>query len=338
MENQEIIDNLKKALISWYSFRKDSRALFISGGFKEMEVLYEVLVSKIEKVDICSLEKVEKQKGEYDFICACGIIEKALEPVEVIRKLKILLKPEGKIILGAGNRLAIKHFCGDKDYFTGHVLDGLDNYAGLSQDAIRKNGGHLYSQAELKKILEEAGIKENIFYAVFPGIFRPQMLIREGYTPNEKLEVRVFSQYNSPETVFLDEEKIYQSLIDNNMLHQMANGYLIMCDKCDLENYPDQITVQGDRGENEAMVTLIKNDSYVIKRAMYSGGKEKIERLQENTNYLKKHDVNMVEARTQNDEFVMPYVKGEIATVYFQKLVFESIDEFKKELKNSQNI
>lgn len=61
---------------------------------------------------------------------------------------------------------------------------------------------------------------------MFPRISNPQILLAEDYKPNEALDVRVFPEYNSPDTVFLFEEELYPDLMKNGLLHPMANGFL----------------------------------------------------------------------------------------------------------------
>lgn len=51
MKTEDIVNGLSKALLSWYDFKVDTKALFISGGFPECEVLFEVLEEKNLKVE-----------------------------------------------------------------------------------------------------------------------------------------------------------------------------------------------------------------------------------------------------------------------------------------------
>ena len=47
-----------------------------------------------------------------------------------------MLKSSGRIVLGTENRYAIKYICGDRDPYTNHSFDGMENYRRLS-DADR---------------------------------------------------------------------------------------------------------------------------------------------------------------------------------------------------------
>ena len=111
------------------------------------------------------------------------------------------------MLIAADNRLAIRYFCGDKDAYTGHVLDGIDNYVKVSQKRMGEIQGRAYSKAELKEMLFEAGFERQRFYSVMPALLRPQVMVADDYIPNESLDIRVFPQYHCPQTVFLQKNK-----------------------------------------------------------------------------------------------------------------------------------
>lgn len=332
MKTEEVIENLSKALLNWYEFKRETRALFISGGFLECEVLFDVLLEKnlqVEKAELCELEKLD---GGYEYIVLAGIVEKSKDPIRLFTELKKLLTPTGRLLIAADNRFAIRYFCGEKDVLSGHVLDGIDNYRKVSAKRMGEIGGHSYSKAELQKALEKAGIKYAQFFSVMPAIVRPQVLLKDGYKPNERLDIRVFPQYKSPQTIFLEEEALYESLIENDMFHQMANGYLIECSLDGELTNANQITVQGDRSPVEAFATILQNDM-VFKRPLYREGIHKVELLMNNTRYLEEHQVPVIRAEIQNDTYVMPFVNGQIATDYFRNLLRKSRMEFLQKLE-----
>ena len=349
MTAEEVIRNLPKALINWYAFETEAEVLFISGGNAECEVLYEALLHSgvsVYMTTVCELEtECDEEKGlavavrdvekRYDYIVAAGILEKAVNPVKLLVRLRMLLKTSGRLLLGTENRLGIRYFCGDKDAFSCHVLDGIDDYARIDWEREKEIEGRAYAKSELDRMLRDAGFAGFRFYSVLPCLTRPQLILSETYLPKEPIEIRVFPQYNSPETVFLGEERLYRALMDNNMFHQMANAFLI---ECPAEGEPveiDQITVQGDRSCEEAMATIIRYKDYVEKRALYPEGQGKINVLAESEAYLREHDIPVVEARLEKNAYVMPYIEAEIATDYFRKLLKSDKDVFIKELGNT---
>lgn len=345
MNDEEIVRNLPKALINWHEFEPGAEALFVSGGDERCEVLYEALVEREIKTVRAAEEDISRMADggirpgvRFDYIVGVGILERSAKPTEMLSKLRALLKPLGILLLGAENRLALRNFCGDKDRFSGHVLDGIDGYCKVVGKGRANLRGRAYARSELAEMLTEAGFANHKFYSVLPCLTWPQLMISEGYRPNECLDVRVFPQYNSPETVFLEEEKLYTVLMENNMFHQMAGAFLIECPADGGCSDIDQITVQGERGRDGAMATVIRGHKSVSKRAMYPEGMHKITALMENSEYLRQHNVPVVEASVQKDAFVMPYVEGQIATEYFRDLLRSDRDAFLKELEAYKGI
>lgn len=346
MHEDEMIRNLPKALINWYEFESGEEVLFVSGGDEACEALYEALKEKeirVFRVAVDSLSRLETDSCDclnvkFDYIIAAGILERSKNPEELLSKLKDLLKPSGRLMVGAENRLALRYFCGDKDRFSGHVLDSIDGYSKVVGKGKENLKGHAYSKAEFAGMLTTAGFAGYKFYSVLPCLTRPQLMISEGYRPNESVDVRVFPQYNSPETVFLEEERLYAALMENNMFHQMAGAFLIECPADGKSSDIDQITVQGERNRDEAMATVIRSHKSVSKRAMYPEGKHKVKALMEHSEYLRQHGVPVVEAKLQKDAYIMPYVEGQIATEYFRNLLRRDRDGFVKALEEYKRL
>ncbi len=335
MDASEIIRDLPNALINWYDFKAGSSVLFVSGGKSECEALFDALREKeVEAVraDIHKLNEAGRDNG-FDYIVGAGILERSEEPEELLIKLRHLLNDSGKILLGAENRLAIRYFCGDKDSFSGHVLDGIDGYIKVSEQRRKVIGGRAYAKAEYERMLRRAGFTGYRFYAVMPGLVRPQMLIAEDYIPNEAIDLRVFPQYKSPETLFLEEERLYEALMENHMFHQMANAFLMECTVNGELSDVDQITVQGDRGRKQSMATMLKYHKWVAKKALYPEGRQKVDDLLENAEYLRKHGVPIPVGSLEDDTYVMPYLEGKIATDYFRETLRRDKKVFTQEVE-----
>lgn len=168
MTAEEVIRNLSKALINWYEFETDAEAIFISGGDTACESLYDAMVEKDVKVFKVAAGELEKSTSagqkKYDYVVAAGILERSENPVKLLTRIKMLLKDSGRVLIGTENRLAIRHFCGDKDVFTGHVLDGIDGYLRINRDRKKAIGGQAYAKSELDKMLRDAGYSDFKFW------------------------------------------------------------------------------------------------------------------------------------------------------------------------------
>lgn len=347
---------LPKAIIKWYGIGRDDRTACVLCGRGNSGLIAEALEEEGVCVSRLPLEELDGTSGDfeaaglhvggtagasvgsgrygegYDVIVAADVIEYAYDPGKVLKRIRGLLRPEGKLLLAAGNRLGIRYFCGDQDAFSGKVYDGIENYTHLLPWEREEMGGRLYAKAELLGFLEEAGFARHRTYSVFPGIANAQLLLAEDYVPNESLDIRVFPEYNNPETVFLFEEELYPSLLANGLLHGMANGFFVECPLGGSLTPVNQVTLSGERGAENAMATVLRGDGVVEKRALYRAGRAKLGRLFDNNGYLAAHGVRMIPCRPEGEAIVMPYVAGVPANDYFRALLKGDKEEFLRRL------
>lgn len=171
-----------------------------------------------------------------------------------------------------------------------------------------------------------------------PELTRPQILLAEDYIPNETFDIRLSPQYDSPETVFLEEKLLYGTLMENSMFHQMANAFFIECTVDGALSDIDQVTVQGDHARDGALATLIKYPIWAAKKALYPEGRRKIYALSENAEYLRQHAVPLAEGKIEGDEYRMPYIEGRIATEYFRETLRSDRTAFIRELERFRQI
>lgn len=329
MNAAEAKKSIHKAILSWYPFEKGVKSLFISDGFTELEDIYEIFADHGLSADKMSLQEINRTDKRYDYIVSAGAIERCMDMAKSLSDIKVHLTKTGKFLAITDNRLGIRYFCGDKDLFTGKVFDGIDGYLHANVEYV---GGRAYSLAEWKNSLAAAGFDRYQIYGVFPSIFEAQMLLGEGYCPNETLQNRIMPFYKNPKTIFLEEERLYQSLADNHMLHQMANGFLIETgSEAELTRY-DQITLQGDRNQDHALATLIQKDKMVLKKPICQNKDIRVYELEGNLKYLREHGVPVVDSKIEDGSLSMPYIKGENAVTFLQNLMREDKTEFLNQL------
>lgn len=338
---------LPKAIIKWYTIERENRTACIVSERGNSTLIAEALEEKsldVKRVLLNELEDGQNlqgssvrncrmhEEGLYDIVIAADVLEYARDATRLLLCIKSLLKPGGKLLIAVDNRLGIRYFCGDQDAFSGKNYDSIENYRHLLSWEHEALEGRAYSKAELTGFLERAGFTNRRFFSVFPRISNPQLILAQDYEPNEALDIRVFPEYNNPDTVFLLEEELYPSLMDNKMLHPMANGFFVECPVeagfCPV----NQVTLSAERGRENAMATVIRSDGFVEKRALYPDGEKKLQMLLNNHRYLSAHGVKLIDARLEGDAFVMPYVSGVPANDYFRNLLMQDQEAFLKEL------
>ncbi len=344
MTAEQRLRELPKAIIKWYEMDRESRIACVvneEGNSIRIAEALEERGLRAERLSLAALENRQESAGDngsYDVIVGVDIIEYAQNPSALLKGIHSLLKSDGRLLLAADNRLGIRYFCGDQDFFTNKNYDSIENYRHLLSWEREAAAGRAYAKAEIAGFLEEAGFANHRFFSAFPRLSNPQLLLAEDYEPNEALDIRIFPEYNSPDTVFLMEEELYPSLMENHLLHGMANGLFVECPLDGAFTPVDQVTLSGERGPENAMATILRSDGIVKKRALYPEGEEKLQRLFENNQYLQAQGVRMIEAKVENNAFVMPYVTGIPANDYFRTLFVQDREAFLEKLDAFWNI
>ncbi len=337
-----LIKEIPKGLLGWYQFNNEDNILLVGSECPELGELFEQLHKQQKIADFAWVKNdVELNRrgsdATYSVIVSVKTMETQKDPVAFLKCLRPFLKPQGRLLLGVNNRFGIRYFCGDRDPYTGRNFDGIENYR---RCAVKKEDvldGRMYSWEELHCILEEAGIKTQKYFSVFPDLEQPSFVFSEKFMPNEELNIRVFPMYNSPDTVFLEEEYLYTDLIKNGMFHKMANAFLI-------EGYVENsihgsdvlhVTMSLDRGREDALYTIIHENEWVEKKAVYPEGVLRLQQLFLHMEDLEAHQLSVVHGEISGDSYRMPFIKAETALEYLRRLsqmnedVFvEAMDEF----------
>lgn len=335
MTAEEIIKELPKGLLGWYHFKENSKVLYLTDAGDGLADLFaekglEVICAKLS-------EPVSAQDG-FDYVVAIGVLERCRQPVEALKQWKGLLKPDGVLLLGVDNRLGLRYFCGDRDKFTRRNFDGIEHYRRILPQDRETLEGQAYAKYEIEAMLDEAGISGHKLYSVLPNLDFPQMIYAENYLPEEELSIRFFPMYEYPDSVFLEEEYLYSDMIKSGMFHTMANSYLLECPMNGHYEPVKHVTVSLDRGRENAMFTIIREDDKVEKRVAYDEGRKKLQILMSNTKDLREHGLSVIEGTLEGDSYVMPYVKAVSAVTYLTELLKTDKEKFICEVDRFRNL
>lgn len=342
------LEEISQGILRWYPFKEGTKALFVSHSSAKYNNLVVPLQEKHINTDILQFDNIlslneQNMIGYYDYIILADAFELANDREFLLNKVSKYLKDTGVFLLCTSNRLGIRYFCGDRDPHTGRNFDGIENYRRANDmmtfDSTEASG-RLLSKSEITNLLLNNDFKKLQFHSVFPGIDNPQIIIADDYTVTEDLSIRIFPTYNNPDSVFLEEEPLYTTLIENNMFHNMANAFFVECAKADDACFANscQVTISPERGKVKATATIICKDNSVKKKALYKDGEERIQKLLDNQKYLEERGVNMVSGRLIDNEYIMPVLTGVIGYRYLKELAYDNCSKFIDEIEKIKNI
>lgn len=323
-----LINELRKGLIAWYDFKPGAKVLYFG---QEEDEYAELLRDRLLDVKAGSNEGiideffVKNYSGFFDYIVCLRAPEiedradKKTTKIDKSRKIfsacSSLLKDDGIYIFAVNNCLGIRCFCGDR----------------LS--------GSAYSKAEIIDYLTAAGFLKHKFYSVFSNLDNPTHIFADGYKPNEDIANRLFPAYDSPDTVFLKEEELYRDIIDNDIFHSMANGFLIEASKCSDADFADvlQVTSSMDRDPENAFLTIIRSDGTVLKKNAYPEGENRFKYMCEYAADLKCHGIDVVDMNITEEGLVMPYVDAPTGQLALKEAMLTGKDRFLEMLDTFKN-
>lgn len=296
-----IIRRVQAGILSWYGFRDDQSVLYVGG---EEEPVYEYLtrlqgerkIKVVTRISPASSADFHKLEQKYDYAISIASLEKVKAADAIIRRMSEALCPGGHLLLGMNNRLGIRYFCGDRDSYTQRNFDGIENYRRAYAKATDTFHGRMYDFAEIRAMLQKAGWADDdvVSYSVYSGLDYPQYLFSEGFVPNEDLINRIRPKYGYPDTVFLEEERLYAGLMENGLFHRMANAYLFDCSVgLKKENTVLEVSNALERVPEHAFSTVLTRDG-VQKKAYDARAREALQRLASNSKLLMDREIPVV--------------------------------------------
>lgn len=341
---KNIIKELPTAILRWYPFKANSKILYVGKKDAIFKMLSDCYKEQLSQVSVKGLKGLNNSESP-DYIVCIGYLEMLQDIQEFFCKCRELLSPKGTLLLGMNNRLGIRYFCGDKDIYTGQVMDGVDDYSMAYNKPKDTFTGRTYDKSQITAKLQNAGFDNLKFYSVFSGLENPTFIFSDGYTPNEDMSNRHFPTYNSISSLFLEERALYKGLLDNGMFHQMANAFFVECPVMGKLCDALQITSSLDRGKENAIITTIYESGKVCKKAPYKEGEKRLKNLIENGKKLARRGIDVVDAKIVQGTYITPFIEAPTGQVYLEQLLrsdkekfLEKMDEFRDIIMKSSEI
>lgn len=255
------ITPIRKNILNWYEFKDNAEVLEIGAG---MGAITGILCDKAGYVTSVELSKQRakaieqrcknkenlelivgnfndiKFEKKFDYITLIGVLEYAPmytdseNPFEdFLKKVKMLLKDDGKLLIAIENQFGLRYFSGVEEDHTNKVFDGITGYE-------NKRGIRTFGKFELKEILKKSGFGFTNFYYPLPDYKLPNVIFSDDYLPNEE-SLNRYMPYLSNEgsCVEFDEKEAFKDIIKNGQFDFFANSFFVEASELELDTKID---------------------------------------------------------------------------------------------------
>ena len=189
----------------------------------------------LENVTVLS-EKFDEFKTEetFDVVTLIGVLEYANmftpgdEPaLNMLKRVRQLLKPSGKLIIAIENQLGLKYFAGAPEDHLGIPMYGVEG-------RYKKHQPQTFGRKVLEEMLISAGFSSSQFMAPFPDYKLPTSIVTESGFKNPKFDAAAFAwqsakrDHQLPLCTHFSLELAWSDVVKNGLGLDMANSFLIL--------------------------------------------------------------------------------------------------------------
>ena len=280
---------------------------------------YENIVIKIG-----NFEKIEPYLDkDYDVITLIGVWEYAgvylssKEPFgDFLDLLKKHIKSNGKIVIAIENRFGLKYWAGCREDHTGMFFEGLEGYT-------KSNGAVTLGKNEMTQLFYEKGYYSQFYYP-YPDYKIPFQIFSDDYLPKPGMLTDNGKNFDNSRMVLFDEEKVYDSIIKNNMFSFFSNSFLVILSKTNLEKVESKVVYSKYSNERvncfQIRTDIIKDisgDFFVCKTPLNETAKTHIQNIYKMYKVLKANNTDEQlkynKCLWMNDTAKFEYIEGKSA-------------------------
>lgn len=324
------LSDMREDILNWYDFKPGCSVLEIGAGMGALTGLLCRNAGSVTSVELTlpRARVIQERCKEYDnltilvgnfnrmefteqfdYITLIGVLEYAPgftesgDPADFLRRIRSLLKPDGKLLVAIENRFGLKYWCGAAEDHTGKPYSGINGYPEDPQ--VRT-----FSRSELSDLLGRCGFEKQKFFYPLPDYKFPQVLYSDSFYPGELPgKIRMYRSYKTAE--LLAEGKLYDAVLPNDALPFMANSFFVECGSEVKEHSPVSAAFfSPERARPKRLTTLISTDKKVVeKRATFPQAEEHLQQILENQRHFSGAD--LAPYAPTGSGLSMPFLEGE---------------------------
>jgi 2-polyprenyl-3-methyl-5-hydroxy-6-metoxy-1,4-benzoquinol methylase len=175
-----------------------------------------------------------KSDHQFDVVTLIGVLEYAnlFTPgdnpaLTMLKRVRQLLKPDGKLIIAIENQLGLKYFAGAPEDHFGKPMVGIEGRYGKDQ-------AQTFGRLVLTKLLKQAGFEASNFLAPFPDYKLPSSIVTEEGFAHQHFDASAFAAQSVkrdpqlPEVCNFSLELAWPVLFANGLGLETANSFLVI--------------------------------------------------------------------------------------------------------------
>lgn len=319
----------REGILNWYPFKENCTILEIGSGcgaitgllcnkakrvvsveleYNRAEINYErnkkfknleIIVSDVNKLNL---------KDKFDYVILNGVLEYAQYILDsksdkaysdLLVKSKSFLKNDGTMLLAIENRLGVKYIAGYKEDHLGSIYSGLNGYIGSNIKT--------FSKQELADLLKSASCKITKWYYPWPDYKFPFEIFTDK-SINKIYPTMLSLPLDLDQIELIDSDLLYRSFMNNNIMQNFANSFLIEINK-ESSNNIDYVKLSTIRKDEFSIITTINySKNKVYKKNIYKCGLRHIQNISKN-NY-KNEILNTIEYKYTENRCECNIIKG----------------------------
>lgn len=240
---------VRQNIVEWYPFAAEASVLEVGAGCGAISGALCRQVKRVVSVELSKrrslinayrnreYENLEIIVGnfndihlneKFDYITLIGVLEYAKcytdqeQPfLGFVKKLKSMLKPQGKLLVAIENKFGLKYWAGAREDHTGVFFDGMEGYH-ATKSAVRT-----FSRSELEQLFIQADFSETKFYYPFPDYKFPVQIFSDDYLPKKEDLACSRTSYDASRYYLFNETAVYHELIRAGEFTFFANSFFV---------------------------------------------------------------------------------------------------------------
>ncbi|MBR2401335.1 MAG: class I SAM-dependent methyltransferase [Lachnospiraceae bacterium] len=326
------LTHLRKNILNWYPFEKNASILEIGCGLGAITGL---LCDRCEKVTAVELSKKratatllrckDKENLEiivgnlndiefeekFDYITLIGVLEyqgsytETENPyLDFLKKIKGLLKPNGKLLIAIENQYGLKYWCGAREDHTAIPFEGMNQY--FSNDKKVRT----FSRSGLEELVKQSGFTNTYFYYPMPDYKLPAVVYSEKTLPVNGNMLNMKSYYTDRSTLVAIEEYLYEDIVKNRVFEFFANSFLVECSDADDIGKVTFATMSSERTVEYRIGTSFTATGRVEKFALTNEGMPHILQILKNEQDIRMRGLKVCESTLVEGKLESDYVNA----------------------------